>query len=834
MCKHDEGCSEILPPYPRNASKRRPLPRALEKEKPKPHAASMPDVSLPCTPRSPHSPVLTPPCPRRPAWQEKEENLATLPRSPASPSRLSPQSLGPLPAERWFHANLASSVTSPSASEGKGDCQLPVLKLPTSPEDHKDSRQVCRRQSKQVRKRLQKALALQKLCDEEGIQNDIIAKATPRKASRRHSFHSMIDGRPISKKELERWDAAFTAFSVDGEIHLDDLKKALLACGFCDVRENVFQDAVKDLTCYNTLDRSEFDLFVCRYETALHETYELEFSQLDTRAGTIDAAELDRLLCRIGQPVRRFVLDELVHEVAPDGGGRVDFKCFLEIRYLIKKREGFAKEELDCYSQVFRHFDRDNSGTMRNVEFASVLAWLGFPSSSAGWNDDIAGPLNKNEFFRRLQLVHKREMGQLKKSLDARFNKRLRSGEELTSLIHSLGYSASPQAVLDALLQTGLCPDSGLETATATQGLLRSLPLDLGLDEVCRLLSGLRSCDGFTAGELRDLREAFSSHSHSKDQMSAPAVCQALRWLGRRLPLDEVLQLIGEVDADGSDMLDFTLFVKVSRKCKEKEQKRAAKVFHHFDTDHAGFLDETEQFHAFRTLGCLDEHGQPPYRSAGEKEATDLPTFLTIIERFRAASLAAVREHQGYSFSEMAELARVFKTFDRDGNGLMSRSELARLVEQLFPRLAPTMEFRPVLMDLFTKVDQDANGSLDFGEFVAIMRRITDHEDEVQFELQTEAIEDLGFSHAEANQFRQLFMSADEDGSRRLSLEQIREMLSKSFRLSEARLIELRTFFDHVVRPYQSLDGGDRRAGFIEFLHIMRKVAQAGWCADDR
>ena len=30
-----------------------------------------------------------------------------------------------------------------------------------------------------------------------------------------------------------------------------------------------------------------------------------------------------------------------------------------------------------------------------------------------------------------------------------------------------------------------------------------------------------------------------------------------------------------------------------------------------------------------------------------------------------------------------------------------------------------------------------------------------------RFELQKEAIEDLGFSHAEANQFRELFMTAD-------------------------------------------------------------------------
>ena len=64
---------------------------------------------------------------------------------------------------------------------------------------------------------------------------------------------------------------------------------------------------------------------------------------------------------------------------------------------------------------------------------------------------------------------------------------------------------------------------------------------------------------------------------------------------------------------------------------------------------------------------------------------------------------------QGYNFLEIAELRRTFNNFDRDGNQQMSRSELARAVEQLFPWLAHTIEFRPVLTELFNKVDQDSH-----------------------------------------------------------------------------------------------------------------------------
>ena len=82
-----------------------------------------------------------------------------------------------------------------------------------------------------------------------------------------------------------------------------------------------------------------------------------------------------------------------------------------------------------------------------------------------------------------------------------------------------------------------------------------------------------------------------------------------------------------------------------------------------------------------------------------------------------------------------------------------------------------------------------------------------------------------------------------EAGSHTLSLDQIREMLSHSFQLSETwlhllclkagscnstliakdvRVEQLRVFFGHVVRLYHPVDGG---AGFIEFLHIMRILA---------
>ncbi|CAE7204011.1 unnamed protein product [Symbiodinium microadriaticum] len=778
------------------------------------------------------------PCALSPALPSPSQRSSPSPPHSRSPqaAKLSPLKARAVSVDTCFVSSFVRVHTPSSDGESRHE-PLTVTEVSSRESRGQDLQDSIRRRSQHLRSRLQKAVALQRLCDEEGIPNDFAVKApVARRARRARSFHFIIDGRPVSQGEREQWHAAFAKFASDGEIHVDDLRTALQLCGFCDVREVALQVALKDCTTYNTLDKGEFERFVCRFDRGLRGTYKMEFGQL-CNAGTIDAGQLEHLLNRIGQPVRRFVLDELVNEVNGDGCGHVDFDGFLKVRHLIKKREGFAARELDLFSQVFEHFDREKTGFISQEEFANALAWLGFPDSFAEIHGERKdGKLSENEFLRCLSKVHSHETALVEKFFESRdalggrstVNKQLHSGEELVTLIHGLGYSPSPQAVLNAMTQTGLLVDCSLEAASA-QAFLRSVPLNIGVDEVCRLLSSLRSCDGFADSEMRNLREAFRFYAKGKkDAIWAPTVCKALRWLGHPLPLDDVLRLIGEVDVDATDMLDFKMFVKVTRKCKEKEQRRATEMFRCLDVDHVGFLDDSEQCQALESLGCLDENGQPPPRSAGERNSVDLSTFLNIIERFKMSSRATSHKYQGYGFQEVAELRKIFHHSGRNGNGTMSRSQLARVVEQLFPRLAHTMEFRPVLTHLFDTADKDHNGSLDFLEFVSMIRQISDHENEVQFELQKEAIEDLGFSQAEANQFRELFMTTDEAGSHTLSLDQIREMLSHSFQLSDVRVEQLCVFFGHVVRPYHPVDGG---AGFIEFLHIMRKVAQAGWCA---
>lgn len=113
----------------------------------------------------------------------------------------------------------------------------------------------------------------------------------------------------------------------DGEIHRDDLNKALAHCGFDDRRESLIREACGQVTHYAGLSREEFIQFVCLYERQLNELYRNEFRKYEVKYDMKEMKEkeelkelmavesLPKLLAELGLEPRRVVLTELLAEV---------------------------------------------------------------------------------------------------------------------------------------------------------------------------------------------------------------------------------------------------------------------------------------------------------------------------------------------------------------------------------------------------------------------------------------------------------------------------------------------------------------------------------------
>eukprot|EP00434_Breviolum_minutum_P037071 symbB.v1.2.032858.t1/scaffold4004.1/size46501/2 len=77
------------------------------------------------------------------------------------------------------------------------------------------------------------------------------------------------------------------------------------------------------------------------------------------------------------------------------------------------------------------------------------------------------------------------------------------------------------------------------------------------------------------------------------------------------------------------------MFVKVVRKCNEKDQARTVEVFQDLDAQREGVLDYEQQNEALTVLNCLDSEGCLPRRNSSEMEGADLRVFLGIVDRFK-------------------------------------------------------------------------------------------------------------------------------------------------------------------------------------------------------
>jgi len=648
------------------------------------------------------------------------------------------------------------------------------------------------------------------------------------------------EGRLVTRMERERLVSVFQRFQHDGEIHRHDLPDALQLCGYSDVRDMLVQSALAKLTPYCSLNSGEFVRFVCLYEDGLHQKYRVEFQNFDRdSSGTVAAEDLRQLFASLGLFPRKRVLEEIVREVDQVNVGRFTFVEFERVLDLLRAWEGFSRAELERFRRVFQNFDRDRSGDMSASELSSALAWLGFPLSSEkvrllSRKDDADGngTLSECEFLRCLRSVNEDEVKGIQEFFSsyglgganaAGHDRYVMSGAALEELVRSLGYSASSEAVMDAAQDAGLCAEDA--TGLTRPLSLQWLHMELDLDDVCHLLCTLRDREGFTHSEMEELRHAFTLHNpEGRREIATPAIRRALRWLGHPFPFDVVQQLVADVDVDGDSGLDFTMFVKLSRKCREVDRQNAVAVFRAADVDASGLLDDAQQREAFRSLGCVDEHGDPPNRTAAECAAVDVQSFLRIVQRFREELLEVRRANAGYTGAEMAELRACFKKFDKDDDGEINRKELARLIEVLFPLYAHAAEWRPYLKQLLSEIDTDNSGSLDFQEFICLMRKMRDQEDETRLADELRVVRMLGFTFQEVNEFRNLFLAAVEDSSCRLSFEGIQSMLLRCGSVAEKHTEVVRGFFQKVL---QASGNESETACFVDFLRVMRMVSDS-------
>lgn len=329
------------------------------------------------------------------------------------------------------------------------------------------------------------------------------------------------------------------------------------------------------------------------------------------------------------------------------------------------------------------------------------------------------------------------------------------------------------------------------------------------------LLQAFRKRCGFTHAEEAGLMQAFSRYDYKgTGEISTLEVGKALRLLGYAAPIEVQRSLVAGVDVDHSGQLDFSEFKTLMMMNRQAELKELGEAYNLYLGSATKLTAESGHLQrCLRKVGCSENDILP-----GENEVNFFG-FVRIVDRGRTAVRDRMRAHAGFNDHEVHEYRSRFASYDNDGSGDIGGSELRELLGEILPAASFSMKHRARLEKLLKEADEDGNGTLDFGDFLRLMRHHHDDCDREELEKIEKAISETQFSDEEAKQFRTIFEEMDGEATGHVTLSNVQKMLNGVCPLYRQHIAELTSIFNEVTGPDRNWE-----IDFPDFLRVLRKV----------
>jgi len=632
----------------------------------------------------------------------------------------------------------------------------------------------------------------------------------------------------------EVWRSVFAKLRDDGELHKDDLARALELCGFAPTNQEWIEEVFSELTQYTTLEETEFLTFTSRYQKRQHRAQEEAFIRCDANGnGYVEREELAELLRSFGIEPMTHVLDEVLDEVDMDGQGSLDLAEFRQVMEILWVREGYTKKEYNSLMLVYRLFDRDSSGDIDARELRAITDYLGYSIDKAsiqGIVDEVdvdgSGQINEREYLMCMRKVREREIQAVAKA--ARENDTNNNGtismDELPQMFQVLGYDGPDlTAIRESAEAVGLDPEDK----------------ELDLCELWRLLTMYRTNEGLSMSEAARVQEAFSRYDKERcGEISTLEVGKVLRFLGYSLSFEVLQQFISRVDVDESGKLSIVELRKMVRMLRERDLNTYREAWVRFaGTTGAATVEQATE--VLSDLGLLDGLASGAGEAFLPEEIESVSTsddeqkekqvfydgFLRAAFRHGTSKRERYKQNGGFTAIEVEQMRDIFKHFDFDRSGDICNKELICLIEYKFPEMAHDRDLRPKLLEIMHEVDADGSGSLDFQDFLRLMKQCRDLQDRERLQKEAIAISETGFTPQEVNDFRELFLACD-DGTGELTLQNVTKMVNQITPLGDKYKAELATMFRSVTGRQLRVEGQKDEADFPEFLWLMKQLLE--------
>lgn len=249
---------------------------------------------------------------------------------------------------------------------------------------------------------------------------------------------------------------------------------------------------------------------------------------------------------------------------------------------------------------------------------------------------------------------------------------------------------------------------------------------------------------------------------------------------------------------------------KAAKKKKEGSKDTVSSAMTSSDSSSSSSDSDSDSDSKSKASSSSDEDGSKDM--APPREGIDLVDFQLICSKLVAKARDAFRGNAGYTVKEVEKMRESFQKYDEDGSGDIDNQEIAKLMADLFPDAASNPTRRGELSKILAEVDENGDGSLDFPDFLRLMRQFDDMQERSRIAKEELAMSKVQFTPAEVEDFRQLFLGKEQrDGSYRnaLPFDQFSELVQKVVKLTRKQQEELYEIFIKIDAPSE---GGSPKA----------------------